>query len=241
MKINKQSNIYTLFYIIVLVVIVGTLLAVIAMSLKDRQEKNADAEKMKQILASIHVASNENNVLNLFDEIIIKTPVVNAEGAVVGDDGFEINVQEQSKIKDPTKRLLPVYVCNLGEKGIKYVLPVSGTGLWGPIWGYVAVDADGSTIYGAYFAHQGETPGLGAEIEKPEFSNQFDGKNLFKNGSFLPIAVLKKGVKVTDGRDYVDAVSGGTVTSKGVSEMLNDCLQPYKTYLENIAKQSHNE
>ncbi len=236
MKINKQNNVYTLIYITVLVVIVGAVLAVTSMSLKSKQQENADADKMKQILASVHVATTDADVVETYDRLIVAQPVVDSEGKIVADNGFDVDVQAQSKIKDASKRLLPVYVCDLGDKGTKYILPVYGSGLWGPIWGYVAVDADGSTIYGAYFAHQGETPGLGAEIEKPAFSDQFDGKNLFKNDQFLPIAVVKKGQKAPNGEDYVDAVSGGTITSKGVSAMLDDCLKPYRVYLETLHK-----
>lgn len=234
MKFNKQNNIYTLGYIIVLVIAVGALLAVTSMSLKDKQQKNADADKMKQILASVHIWATDANVRELYDRLIIETPVVNAQGQIIGDDAFNVNVQAQSKIQNYGQRKLPVYVCDLGAKGLKYIIPAYGSGLWGPIWGYIAVDDDGSTIYGAYFAHQGETPGLGAEIEKPAFRDQFDGKELFQAGIFLPIAVVKKGQKAPDGRDFVDAVSGGTITSKGVSAMLDDCLKPYKAYLEKV-------
>lgn len=235
MKLNKQSNIYTLVYITVIVVIVGTVLAVTSMSLKDRQQVNANADKMKQILASVHIGATDSDVLELYDKLIIATPIVDSEGNVTGDDGFDVDVQAQSKIKEASMRKLPVYVCDLGEKGHKYILPVYGNGLWGPIWGYVSVDADGSTVYGAFFAHQSETPGLGAEIEKSHFSSQFDGKHLFKDGKFLPVAVVKKGQKAPGGEDYVDAISGGTITSKGVSAMLDDCLKPYKAYLEKVA------
>ena len=234
MKFNKQNNIYTLLYILVLVVIVGTVLAVTSMALKDKQEANADIDKMKQILASVHIVASDKDAISLFNQTITETPVVDWEGNVVENDAFEIDVQAQSKIKDPTKRKLPVYICNLGQKGIKYILPAYGAGLWGPIWGYIALDSDGSTVYGAYFAHQSETPGLGAEIEKPTFRDQFDGKKMFKDDTFLPIAVIKKGQKAPKGEDYVDAVSGGTITSKGVSAMLEDCLTPYKNYLEKL-------
>ena len=231
MKINKQNNIYTLAYIVILVAIVGTLLAVTSMSLNKKQQVNADADKMKQILASVHKPASDNDVVDLYNKYIVETLVVDSEGNIIGKDAFDIDVQAESKINDLAERKLPVYVCNLDQQGIKYILPVYGSGLWGPIWGYVAIDSDGSTVYGAYFAHQGETPGLGAEIEKPAFRNQFDGKNLFKNGRFLPISVLKKGQKPRKGEDYVDAVSGGTITSKGVSAMLNDCLKPYEAFL----------
>lgn len=117
---------------------------------------------------------------------------------------------------------------------MKYIIPVYGAGLWGPIWGYVAFDSDGSTIYGAYFAHKGETPGLGAEIEKPKFSDQFRGKTLFHGDRFYPVAVVKNGQKPTGEGDYVDGVSGGTITSKGVGAMLDNCLSPYSAYLQTL-------
>lgn len=234
---KKQSNLYTILYIVVIVILVGAALAVTSMSLKDRQTENANADKMKQILASVHITVPEGEkVSDVFGRYITAQTVVNSEGQVIGEDAFAVNVQEQSKIKDVAKRSLPVYICNLGEKGTKYIIPVYGSGLWGPIWGYVAVDSDGSTVYGAFFAHQGETPGLGAEIEKPDFQNQFQDKHLFKDGRYLPIAVVKKGQQPANGEDYVDGISGGTITSKGVGAMLSDCLTPYKAYLESIKR-----
>ena len=124
----------------------------------------------------------------------------------------------------------------MADGATKYVLPLAGMGLWGPIWGYVAIDSDGTTIYGAFFDHQGETPGLGAEITKPAFTDQFEGKEIFKSGQFLPVEVVKKGMKPEGDADYVDGISGGTITSKGVSAMLGDCLSPYRTYLEKAAR-----
>lgn len=234
---NKQSNVYTIIYIIVIVIVVGAGLAVTSMSLKDRQIENANADKMKQILASVHITVPEGEkVSDVFNKYITSQIIVNEQGKEIGTYAFGVDVQEQSKIKDTSKRQLPIYICTLPDSQTKYIIPVYGAGLWGPIWGYVAVDSDGSTVYGAFFAHQGETPGLGAEIEKPDFSNQFTNKQLFKNGQYLPIAVVKKGQQPPHGEDYVDGISGGTITSKGVSAMLNDCMTPYKAYLENLKK-----
>ena len=116
----------------------------------------------------------------------------------------------------------------------EYIVPVYGAGLWGPIWGYVAFDDNGDTIYGAYFAHQGETPGLGAEIEKPAFSSQFDGKNIFSpDGVFESVAVVKKGQE-PEGRPYVHAISGGTITSQGVQKMLSSSLEPYTNFFKSL-------
>lgn len=234
MALNKQSNLYTVIYIIVMVVIVGAALAMTSMALADRQQTNADADKMRQILASVHIVPEDGGAQQLFDKYITSQLVVDSQGKEVkGAEAFKVDVAQQSKTA-AVSRLLPVYVCRLDDGSTKYILPVYGAGLWGPIWGYIAVDSDGSTVYGAYFAHQGETPGLGAEIEKPAFSSQFDNKVLWKDNRFAPIAVVKKGQKPTGDEDYVDGVSGGTITSRGVSDMLNDSLTPYAAYLQTL-------
>lgn len=233
---NKQSNAYTIIYIIVMVAVVGTLLALTSMALKPKQTANAEADKMKQILAAVHVTPAPGQVKADFDKYITRQLVVNAEGQEIEGDAFDISVEKESKMADADKRKLPVYECTMPDGAKKYILPVYGAGLWGPIWGYIAVDSDGSTIYGAFFAHQGETPGLGAEIEKPAFSNQFDSKALFKDGSYVPVEVIKAGQKPANPHaDYVDAISGGTITSKGVSDMINNCLTPYEAFLSNIS------
>lgn len=235
MTMNKQSNSYTIIYIVVLVLVVGTALALTSMALKPRQQANADADKMRQILASIHVTATSEDVIETFDKYVTDQFIVNSNGERTADDAFAVKVENEVKLSD-SERQLPVYVATVDGQQ-KYILPVYGAGLWGPIWGYVALDADGSTVFGAYFAHQGETPGLGAEIEKPAFSNQFNGKQMFKADKYLPVTVIKKGQKPGNGEDYVDAVSGGTITSKGVAAMLNDCLLPYKNFLESLRKQ----
>ena len=234
MIMNKQSNSYTILYIIVLVLVVGSALALTAMALKPRQQENADADKKRQILASVHVVAEASEIASTFDKYVTDQFIVNEKGDRIGDNAFAVNVANQSK-ESAAERQLPVYVCTMpGDGATKYILPVYGAGLWGPIWGYVALDADGSTVFGAYFAHQGETPGLGAEIEKPAFSDQFEGKQMFKDGRFLPVTVVKAGQKPLGDEDYVDAVSGGTITSKGVAAMLSDCLSPYKNFLETL-------
>jgi Na+-transporting NADH:ubiquinone oxidoreductase subunit C len=230
---KKQSNVYTIIYIIVLVVVVGAALAFTATSLKDRQQANADADKMKQILAAVHVVP-DGDVQADFNKYITDQLVVNEDGQKIDGKAFDIDVAVQSKEADTAKRLLPVYVCDMKDSGLKYILPVYGAGLWGPIWGYVALDSDGSTVYGAYFAHASETPGLGAEIEKPAFTDQFPGKQMFKGDQMLPVAVVKKGQAPTGNEDYVNGISGGTITSKGVSAMISNCLKPYEAFLKTL-------
>lgn len=215
---------------------VGTALAVTSLSLKDRQQANIDADKMRQILAAIHVAvSAGENVEAVFARHIVSEPVFDASGRKLDLEAFDVNIASQSTLS-PEQRQLPVYVARIADGSKKFIVPLYGSGLWGPIWGYVAIDSDGSTIYGAFFAHQGETPGLGAEIEKPSFSDQFDGKRLLKNGHFMPVTVVKKGMRPLGNEDYVDGISGGTITSKGVSFMLDNCLSPYNDILKILSE-----
>ncbi|MDE6309078.1 MAG: Na(+)-translocating NADH-quinone reductase subunit C, partial [Muribaculaceae bacterium] len=145
---NKQSNTYTIIYIIVLVVVVGAALAFTAMTLRPLQQENADVDKMKQILASVGVVPDDGKVSDEFNKYIVESFVVNAKGQRVDGNAFDVNVEKMSKESDSSKRELPVYVCDLkGER--KYILPVYGAGLWGPIWGYVSINSDGTTVYGA--------------------------------------------------------------------------------------------
>ena len=230
---NKQSNVYTVIYIIVLVVVVGTALACTSLALRDRQQANADADKMGQILRSVGVEAPADQVIDDFNKYITSQLIVRADGTAAEGDAFGIDVAKQVKLP-ADQRELPLFVCTLAPGDVKYIIPAYGAGLWGPIWGYVALDADGSTIYGAFFSHQGETPGLGAEIAKPAFCDEFKGKHLFKEGRFMPVAVVKAGMRPLGDEDYVDGISGGTITSKGVSAMLSDCLTPYQSYLSTL-------
>lgn len=231
---NKQGNTYTLIYIAVLVCIVGAALAWVSLALKPRQEDNVKIDKMQQMLSSIHIASDKTNAIELYKKYIVDSYIIDSKGNRVEGDAFEVSMAAEVK-KVPEERKLPVFVCNV-DKSTKYILPVYGAGLWGPIWGYVSVNEDGNTIYGAYFSHQGETPGLGAEIAHEEFSNQFKNKQLFKDGEFKSIAVEKKGQKPVNGADYVDGISGGTITSKGVQTMLQSCLSCYTSFLTDLQK-----
>ncbi len=229
---NKQGNTYTLIYIAVLVCIVGAVLAWVSLALKPQQQENIRIDKMQQMLNSIRITSNKENAIELYDKYITDSYIINSKGEKSKGDAFAVNIAGEVK-KPAEERQLPVFVCSIdGET--KYILPIYGAGLWGPIWGYVSVNSDGSTIYGAFFSHQGETPGLGAEIAKTDFSDQFRDKHLYKENEFKSVSVLKKGQKPLAGEDYVDAITGGTITSQGVQSMLKSCLSSYDTFLKNL-------
>ncbi len=232
---NRQSNTYTVIYSVVLVLLVGVLLSVVYQVLRPKQEENIANDTKRQILAAaLIVPSAGESISDLYSSHITDSFIVNSNGDRIDSNvsAFDVNMAVEVK-KNADERLLPVYECKT-EAGIKYIVPVYGAGLWGPIWGYVAFDSDGDTIYGAYFAHQGETPGLGAEIEKPAFQDQFQGKQIFNtNGVFQSVKVVKNGQEPSEGA-YVHAISGGTITSQGVQKMLQNSLEPYTSFFQKL-------
>lgn len=234
---NRQSNTYTIIYSTLLVIVVGVVLSVVYQALRPMQVENIANDTRRQILAAARIVpENGENVSELFNSHIKSSYIVglNGEKKQSSVAPFDVNVGLESK-KPADQRLLPVFECSTPE-GIKYIIPVYGAGLWGPIWGYIAFDKNGDTIYGAYFAHQGETPGLGAEIEKENFRNQFEGKDIFSaTGDFTSVAVVKTGKEPQD-KAWVHAVSGGTITSQGVQKMLFDSLEPYSAFLKTLSE-----
>jgi Na+-transporting NADH:ubiquinone oxidoreductase subunit C len=213
-----------------MVVAVATLLSLAATLLQPAQQKNLEIEKKKNMLESIGVKATRENTEELYDKYIKESFVINIKGEPVeGVDAFKVVLKNELK-KPVDEQYLPVFRATPddGEKVI--ILPVEGKGLWGPIYGYVSLKSDLNTIFGVNFDHQGETPGLGAEINTSEFESMFPGKKFFDDGNFVSIQVIKGGAKPGDIHG-VDAVSGGTITSKGLQKMLFDCIKKYNDYL----------
>lgn len=245
-KMDRNSNLYTFLYASGMVILVAALLAIAATSLKPAQQKNKETEKKIDILKSlgkadgVETASNKHKfVEDAFNKYIAEMFVINSKGdKVEGVDAFSIDLKAEFA-KPLEQRNLPIYKATLDDQSVKYIIPLRGRGLWGPIWGYISLNDDFNTIYGATFAHQGETPGLGAEINTAEFQKQFVGKSIFDvNDKFVSIAVVKGGADKSDPHG-VDAISGGTLTSKGLEAMIKDCLGSYETYFNNQKNKNH--
>lgn len=217
-------------YASVMVIIVAALLAWVSMALKPRQSKNAEIEKKLSILASVGIESNFETAEKIYSEKIKEEYVVNVKGDKVDGNAFTTDLKVERR-KPADQMVLPVFVCQTDD-GLKYILPMRGAGLWGPIWGFVSLDEDMNTIYGANFDHQGETPGLGAEISTPIFEDPFKGKKLFdESGKLVSIIVAKAGENAA-AEHKVDAISGGTITSKGLEKMLLDDFTSYQEFLK---------
>jgi Na+-transporting NADH:ubiquinone oxidoreductase subunit C len=227
---KEFSNRYIFIFSSIMVVAVATLLSLAATLLQPRQMKNLEIEKKKSMLESIGIPSVHETTETLYDKYIKESFVLNSKGEVVqGVDAFKVALSVELK-KPLEQQYLPVFFATADNGDKLTILPVEGKGLWGPVWGYVSLKSDLNTIYGVTFDHKGETPGLGAEINTPQFESMFPGKKLYEADKFVSIGVIKGGAKPDDPHN-VDAISGGTITSKGLQKMLLDCLNKYNDYL----------
>ncbi|WCO01081.1 Na(+)-translocating NADH-quinone reductase subunit C [Psychroserpens ponticola] len=247
MEKRTDKNSYTIIFAIVMVLIVGSLLAYLASSLKPTITENQRLEKQQNILYAMGVNENEgtsanfvstDNAPQLFEKFIKQQLVVTSDGqATENNEAYLIDVKkEQAKAKDGGVRQLPLFVGE-DEKGKKYyIAPIRGKGLWDAIWAYVAMD-ENMVVQGAYFDHKGETPGLGANIKQRFFMDDFIGEHLMSNGSFKGINVAKGNAdpKNNDKTDNeVDAIAGATITGDGVSAMIRSDLKLYVPYFKNL-------
>ena len=215
---DKNGNAYIIMYSTVMVVVVATLLALAALGLQKRQAENELNEKKQAILGSL-AAQGES-----YDEFI-DAYVVDAEGRKVEDAGDIFALLNDLPGAFAAGKF-PIFEARDG----RVVIPVTGMGLWGPVWGYLALEKDMNTVAAIIMAHQGETPGLGAEISTPKYQALFVGKQIFDGDKFVSVKLRKGGAK--DPLHEVDAISGGTKTSDGVSLMLENSLRNYLPLLE---------
>ena len=233
-----HSNRYTLIYATVLSVITAIVLAVAAEGLKPAQEANIALDKKSNILRAVRLAYTERvQIENTYAERI-QEMVLDATGKPLsGITTKEIDLKEEIA-KAPQQRRLPLYVFTEKDGKKYYIVPLRGVGLWGPIWGYISIQDDFNTVYGSFFDHKSETPGLGAEIAELPFQTQFQGKKIMSDeGQFVSVNVIKKTDKVSYGGEHrVDAISGGTITSRGTNDMIKNCTAPYLAYFEKIKK-----
>ena len=256
---NTNGNIYTVIYSTVLVVLVAAILAFVAMSLQGKQNENIKRETISKLLGaasqvdSTFVIEEDADILGLYAENIKDAFFVDGTGEKVGkmDTGKEnknsIQVTSTSDLKkqnDILKKIedgegdriselaLPVYVFDINGNEVT-VIPCYGAGLWGPIWGYLAIDSDGSTIDGAIFDHKGETPGLGSKIADKPFYGKFHGKTFNLDGE--KVFTVAKPNAITEPEHSVDAISGATITSQALGNSINLWAKYYKPYLAKAA------
>jgi Na+-transporting NADH:ubiquinone oxidoreductase subunit C len=229
MDVNKNSN--TFGFTAVMVIIVAALLSTAAIELKPFQDRNVELEKKQNILSSVGVAIDRDGAEKIYDTYIKSELVLNIKGEEVEGSAFDVDLGVEMK-KDANAQLLPLFISNV-EGVTRYIIPLRGKGLWGPIWGFISLEEDLNSVFGAVFDHSSETPGLGAEINRASFEDPFKGKTIFDGEMFTSIKVIKGGAQDSD-MHGVDGISGGTITSDGVTDMLDERLRMYLPYFNTL-------
>ena len=248
---NTNSNVYTVVYTALVVVVVAAILSFTAMKLGPLQNANAKAETLRQMMSAAGVkptdelyATRNQDILRLYAENIEQAYTIGLDGAqngTLGTDSGRIELVDRLKpqdkvIKEGGQATLPVYVF----KGGICVIPVYGAGLWGPVWGYIAFQPDGKTIAGAYFDHESETAGLGAKIkDDPAFQAEFVGEKPDFSGAKVFEIVKGGSPKEADGSETIDnkidAITGATMTSNGLTDAINVWFAAYAKYFQGAA------
>ena len=223
MAINKNSNAYIIIYTVVMVVIVGALLAFLATSLKPQQDANVLNEQKVSIMKAFGEADAN------FDEAVDVCRLTGGELGVVADETPVFDLLGNRKALSEAEDGLPIFRMRKDD-ATKYVLPIVGKGLWGDIWGYVALQQteDNVVITGIVMDHAGETPGLGAEIATPHVQAMFAGKALYNAEGEFAVRMQKGGAQ---NEHQVDAITGGTKTCDGVNAMLETSIGKYESFL----------
>lgn len=243
MAINKESNGYTFGFAITMVVVVGTILALLAMGLKPRKLSNDRVKKKLDILSAFLNLEEEeisrSNAEKEFDKYVnLKDAIVLDQNGNVKDGvkPFDVDIKKENRDKTLSEadKNYPLFIGKDKDEKTVYIIPVIGKGLWGPIWGNICVGADKQTIVGASFGHKTETPGLGAEISQEFFVAGWRNEKISDvDFNFKKFEVVKDGSgKQMEGK--VDGITGGTITSKGVEEMANRCLKVYVKYFKSL-------
>ena len=233
MSINVDSNAYTLGFATIIVVGVALLLSGFSELVKERYKQNVILDKKMSIMSSVDKNATKENTEQKFNSTI-KSLIVNSKGESQEVNPLKsLDIDLRKELKKPLEnRSLPLYVYTDNGK-TKYILPMHGNGLWDFIGGYLAIKPDFNTLAGALFTHVGETPGLGAEMTKDWFQDNFIDEKLMKDGEFIGIKVLKgKGNKANAELHKVDGMSGATITGDGIEAMIETCVKGYLPYFK---------
>ncbi|MCC6462489.1 MAG: NADH:ubiquinone reductase (Na(+)-transporting) subunit C [Saprospiraceae bacterium] len=233
-----HSNRYTFIYAIVLSVITAVLLAFASEGFRPLQEANIALDKKTNILRSVRQYTTQRAEIEQIYQERVREIVLDAQGNERAGVDANAVVLKDEVARPAAERQLPLYEYT-GEGGKKYyIVPMQGVGLWGPIWGYISIESDFNTVFGSYFDHKSETPGLGAEIAEKSFQQQFEGKKIMEGDKFVSVYVVKKTDKIPYGPEHrVDGISGGTITSRGTDVMIKNCVEPYLAYFEKLRNQ----
>lgn len=232
-----RTNTYTLLFTALLTALLGLLLSLAQATLKPRQERNVEVDRKRNILRALDFAEERpwsaDQIQVLFEEAVV--------GLLMDSAGKRVPDLRPRDL-DPSSQpdLLPLYLKVVEGRIDGYALPISGKGLWSTLYGYLALQPDGSTVKGIKFYQHGETPGLGGEVEKDWFSDNFVGKRIINAaGELVGIQLVKGKVDPANPEAYhrVDGISGATMTARGVNAFLMSDLERYEPVLIRIREE----
>jgi Na+-transporting NADH:ubiquinone oxidoreductase subunit C len=231
-KFNTNSNAYTIGFLAIMVGVVGIALASISSSLDPIIKANEKLDNRTKVLSTIFQDEGVEFTAEFVNETFdtkISPYLINTKGEVVKEEiPADYNFRNETR-KPEEERLIPLYIYEDGDKKV-FVLQMIGLGLWDEINGFLSLQENKKIIQGVAFDHKGETPGLGAEIVKDWFTEQFSGKTLIDESGNYTFTVYKAG-KYDGGDDAVDGISGATITTDGVDAMLESTVKLYDNFL----------
>jgi len=241
----SHSNTYTFIFIIFLSAFSALVLSISSQSLKEKQNLNIQTDIKKNILSAVGLKRADEcdkgdsdaalccNVLRCYDKYIIRDFLDSKGNSIKKElDAGKIDIRKE--IAKPSEdRVLPLFARSENGRVKSYCIPVAGRGLWGPVYGYLAFETDFNTVKGLTFYKHSETPGLGAEIEEEWFLDNFKGKKILnRKGELVSVSVVKGKTDPASQNilNEVDGISGATITSDAVTELLKNCLILYEPY-----------
>tara|TARA_A100001015_G_scaffold299668_1_gene384019 strand:- start:242 stop:952 length:711 start_codon:yes stop_codon:yes gene_type:complete len=228
-----RSNTYTLVFTSLITIFFGFLLSVAATSLKPRQDINIEIDMKKNILGALGLKPKISTKWTIEEvQDVYKRNII---GMVLDKNGLKTDKNPKDIDTDKDEDFFPIYIHKTSNEINGYVIPISGKGLWSTLYGYFAIEPDCETAKGITFYKHGETPGLGGEVEKDWFQNNFKGKKFIdENDILVGIEVVKGSVDESSKDAYrqVDGISGATITSKGLEVFLKEDLKKYQPYFK---------
>ncbi len=237
---NISSTRYTFVFAIIVCVVSAVILSVFSEGLRPQKELNEELDVKRNILKAVALREpitpkmKGAEILNVYNSKI--------EEIVIDKEGNVVEGKTPKQLTEKDKGLYPLYIYKEDGRVMAYAFPVAGQGLWSTLYGYLAVEADATTIRGITFYKHGETPGLGGEIEKEWFQNNFKGKTVYsvKEHKLTPTVVVKGRAADVVGKDelgyHVDGITAATLTGKGVTELMARWITVYDAYLSKLRK-----
>ena len=247
----NRGKLYSVVFVLIITVFWGFVLSFAATSLREPQQANEQRNIRENILVAVGLMERDEalepeEINQRYDESV-ESFLVDYEGKVIpGATADGVDLEEELENPDPADWRLPVFVVTAGGRASVYAIPVYGKGLWSTLYGYLALEDDLDTVRGMTFYKHGETAGLGAEIDRAWFQNNFVGKRIFDGNALRSIQVVKGKVadvfsNAADHTYAVDGISGASMTGRGVTNLLTDKLAIYEPYIRRVRAETQAE